>query len=74
MPGGQKEERGMVNGEISRFKYPDIVADCYRCRGSVDNHDSYRHYGGTKSQIGLGVVLGTTWCPIQVLDLFIACT
>ena len=50
---GQKEERRMVNGEIVKFKYPGVVADHYRYRGSVENHNDLRHDGGTKPQFGL---------------------
>ena len=27
---GQKEERRMVNGELIKLKYPEVVADHYR--------------------------------------------
>ena len=52
-PECQKEERRMVNGEIFKFKYPDVVAAYYRYRGAVENHIASRHDGGTKYQIGL---------------------
>ena len=48
---GQKEERRMVNGEVVKFQYSAVVADHYRYRGAVDNHNALRHDGGTKSQI-----------------------
>ena len=54
----------MVNGEIVKFKYPEVVADHYRYRGAVENHNALRHYGGTKSQFGLESKWGTTWWPI----------
>ena len=42
----------MVNGEVVKFKYPEIVADHYIYRGEVDN------------QISLESVWGTTWWSI----------
>ena len=48
VPEVQKEERRMVNGEIVKFKYPKVVADHYRYRGAVENHNALRHDGGTK--------------------------
>ena len=50
---GHKEGIRMVNGGVSKFKYPAVVADYYRCRGAVGNHNSLRYDVGTKSQIGL---------------------
>ena len=49
---GQKEERRMVNGEIIKFKYPEVFADHYRYR-AVENHKALRHDDGTKPQFGL---------------------
>ena len=46
---GQKEERRMVNGEIVKFNYPEVVAYHYRYRGEVENHNALRHDDGTKS-------------------------
>ena len=56
----------MVNGELVKFKYPEVVADHYRYRGAVDNHNALRHDVWTKSQFGLESKQGTTWWPIQV--------
>ena len=53
VPEVQKEERRRVNGEVVKSKYPAVVADYYRCRGAVGNHNSLRYDVGTKSQIGL---------------------
>ena len=64
VPEGQKEERRMVNGEIVKFKYPEVVADHYRYRGAVDNHNALSHDGRTKSQFGLEGKWGMTWWPI----------
>ena len=50
----------MVNGEIVKFKYPEVVSDHYRYRGAVDNHNALRHDDGTKSQFGLESKWGTT--------------
>ena len=33
VPKGQKEDRRMVNGEVVKFKYPEVVSDNYRYRG-----------------------------------------
>ena len=74
VPEGQKEERRMVNGDIVKFKYTEVVEDHYRYRGVVYNHNALRHDGGTKSQFGLKSKWGTTWWPIRVFDFFIACT
>ena len=60
----QKEEIRMVNGEVVKFKYPEVVVDHYRYRGAVDNHDSSIHVGGTKPQFGLDSKWGTIWWPI----------
>ena len=49
---GQKQKRRMVNGEVLKFNYLEIVADHYRYMGAMDNHNALRHDGGTKSQIG----------------------
>ena len=43
----------MVNREISKFKYSEVVADHYIYRGGVDNHNALRHDGGTKYRFGL---------------------
>ena len=56
----------MVNGEIVKFKYPEVVADHYRYRLVVENHNYLRHDGRTKSKFGLESKWGTTWWPIQV--------
>ena len=32
--GGQKEERSMVNGDVSKFKYPEVVVNSYSMRDS----------------------------------------
>ena len=71
---GQKEERRIVNGEVVKFKYPEVVSDHYMYRGAVYDHNSLRHDGGNKSQFGLESKLGTTWGPIQVFAFFISCT
>ena len=38
-----------MNGVVVKFKYPEFVSDHYRYRGAVDNQNSLRHDGGTKS-------------------------
>ena len=50
----------MVNGEVVKFKYPEVVADHYRYRGGVENHLLLRHDDRTKSHIGLESAQGTT--------------
>ena len=74
MPESQKEEIRMVNGEIVKLNYPEVVADHYRYRGAVENHNKFRHDGGTKYQFGLESKWGTIWWPIRVFAFFIACT
>ena len=64
----------MVNGDVIKLKYPEIVSDNYRCRGEVYNHNELRHDGGTKNQIGLESIYVITWMTIRVFDLFIAYT
>ena len=56
----------MVNGEVFKFKYPEVVYDHYRYRESVYNHNSLSHDVGTKFQIGLESAWVTTWWPIRV--------
>ena len=53
MPEGQKEDIIMVNWEVARLKYPETVADNYRYKGALYNHNALSHDGGTKSQFGL---------------------
>ena len=43
----------MENEEIVKLKYPEVVADHYRYRGGVENHNALRHDGGNKSQFFL---------------------
>ena len=35
VPEGQKEEKMMMNGEVVKFKYNEVVADHYRYKGAV---------------------------------------
>ena len=44
VPEDQKEERRVVNGEVFKFKYPEVVADHYRYIGEVENHNALRNY------------------------------
>ena len=37
----------MVNGEIVKLKYTEVVADYYRYRGEVYNHNALSHDGRT---------------------------
>ena len=46
VPEGQKEEIRMDNTEIVKFKYPEVVADNYRYRGALENHNALIHDGG----------------------------
>ena len=50
----------MVNGELVKFNYPEVVADHYIYRRGVENHHALRHDGRTKSHIGLESAQGTT--------------
>ena len=61
---GHKEGIRMVNGGVYKFKYPAVVADNYRYKGTVDNQISLRSYDQTKSQIYLDSAWRTTWWPI----------
>ena len=45
VPDGQKEERKMVNGEVTKLKYAAIVAKNYRYREEVEIHNESRHVG-----------------------------
>ena len=64
----------MVNGEVVNFNYPEVVADHQKYRVTVYKHNSLRHDGGTKSQIGLESAWGTTWGGNPSSCIFIACT
>ena len=63
-----------MNGDIVKFKYPEVVADYYRYREALENHNALRHDGGTKYQFGFESKWVTTWWPIRVFDFSIACT
>ena len=39
----------MVIGEVVKFKHTEIVADKYRYRGSVNDHNALRNDGRNKS-------------------------
>ena len=45
----------MVNVEVLKLNYPEVVADNYRYRDAVENHSSLERYGEIKSQIGLDI-------------------
>ena len=60
----QKAERRIVNGEVFHFKYTKVIADHYRYRGAVDNHNSFRRDYVIKSQIGLKSAWVTIWWPV----------
>ena len=72
MSEGQKEEKRMLNGDVLKFKDPEVVADHYRYMGVVDNHNSLRHDGRVKHQIGFECAQGKTSWPIRVLNFFIS--
>ena len=40
----------MVNREVTKFNYPEVVVGHYRYREAVDNHNTLRHDDGTKYQ------------------------
>ena len=61
VPEGQKEERRMLNREVVKFKYPEVVAYHYRYIGAVENHNALNHYGKTRPKIVLESAWGTTW-------------
>ena len=72
VPESQNEERRMVNWEIVKFQYPEVVADHYRYRGAVENHNALSHDNGTKSQSFLESKWGMIWWSIQVFAFFVA--
>ena len=74
VPEGWKEERIMVNEEVVKFKYPEVVADNYRYRGEVDNQNDLKHDYRNKPQFGFESKWGTTWWPIRVFAFFMECT
>ena len=74
VPEGKKEERSMVNGEVVKFKYPEVFTDHYRYRQVVDTHSSLRHDGSNKSHFGLQSKQGTNWRPIRAFAFFVVCT
>ena len=43
-------------------------------QGGVYNHNELRYDCGSKYQIVLDVIWGTTWWPIRVIPFFLACT
>ena len=54
----KEPDYNIVNGELVKFNYTVIVADKYRYRHTVDNHNELRHYGGTNYQIFLESLRG----------------
>ena len=64
----------MVNVELVKFKYPEVVLGHYRYMGAVENRNYLRHGGRTKYQFVLDSRWGTTRSPIRVFAFFIACT
>ena len=51
----------MLNGGIVKFDYPEVVADNYRYRGAVFNHNALSRYDRNKPQFGLESKWRTTW-------------
>ena len=45
---GQKEERRMVNREVDKFKWHEVVSGHYRYRGAADNQNDLMRDGVTK--------------------------
>ena len=43
----------MVNREVTKFNYPEVVVGHYRYRGAVVNHNTLRHDCGTNYLIVL---------------------
>ena len=74
VPEGHKEERSTVNGEVFKFKYPEVVADDLNYMGSVNNHNALSHDGRTKYQFFWDSAWETTWWTIRVFAFFIAFT
>ena len=65
MLGNQKKKRSMVNVEVVKLNYTDIVSVHYRYSGEVYNNNALRYYGRENSQIGFESAWGTTWWPIR---------
>ena len=57
IPEDKKEEISMLNREVFKFKHTEVVAENYRSRGGMENHNALRNYGGTKPQISLKIAL-----------------
>ena len=53
---GQKEKKIMVNIDVVKFRYPEVVSCHYKYKGEVENHNALRNNGGIKSQISLDTV------------------
>ena len=64
----------MVHLYVIKFKYTGIFDCHYRYRGAVENNNSLRYDGRTKSKIGLNSAWGTTWWPILVFTFFVSCS
>ena len=71
VPEGHKEDRKVLNGEVVKFKYPEVVADHYRYRGAVENHNALSHDGVTKSQFSLESKLGTAMVAHPIFLIFL---
>lgn len=57
----KRSYRGSIaSGDATSFKYKEVVANHYKYRGAVDEHNSKRHDGGTGDGIGLEASWGTT--------------
>ena len=41
---GQKKEKRVVNGEVVKFNYSEVVVDHYRYRRAVGNHNALGDY------------------------------
>ena len=73
MTEGQKGEVIILNGEVVKFNYLEVVADHYKYRGAVYNHNSLRHDDGTKSQNIFGECMGNDLVAHPIFAFFIAC-
>ena len=56
------------------FQYPEVVANHYTYRGSVDDHNNKRQDGGTKQGLSLESTWSTFRWPIRVFTFILAIT
>lgn len=64
--------RGSIaTGHATSFKYKEVIANHYRYRGAVDEHNAKRHDGGIGDGIGLEASWGTSRWENRVLSFIL---